>query len=74
MSKRVANSKAPTKARNGRIRIGWRRTRAIQALTKQQAQLSLGEMTGEVKETMKRISSALKSVMPKKIMRRHQGR
>ncbi len=74
MSKRVANSKSPFKARRGRIRIGWRRKRAINSLLRQQEQLSTASITDEGIEVMKKIRRALRSVIPKKQMRRHQGR
>ncbi len=74
MSKRVANSKSPFKARRGRVRVGWRRARAIEQLTKQQEQLSMAEATDEVKEVMRKVKRAIRSVLPKKQVRRHQGR
>lgn len=74
MSKRVANTKMTT-ARNGRVRLGWRRVQQLNMLTKAQEQLSLQEMTESVKEQLKTIKTFIKKALPRKReMRRHQGR
>lgn len=74
VSKRVANSKATTKARYRRVRLGYHRQKMIEQLTKQQEQLSQSDATDEVKVVMKKVGKALRSILPKKQTRRHQSR
>ena len=81
MSKRVANKKGKwAGARSGRIRIGWKRMRKIEALKHHQKQLNLQDISDDIKTAMKSVGKLLRSVMPKKnklsskALRRHQGR
>lgn len=73
MSKRVANTRAKT-ARNGRVRIGWRKRRMLSLLEKQEEQARLGKLTDEAKEKFRAFKRHVKRLIPKQLFRRSQGR
>lgn len=73
MSKRVANTRSMT-ARNGRIRIGWKKRRMLSILEKQEEQLALGQLNDKAKEALSAFRAKVKSILPKKFLRRAQGR
>ena len=69
MPKRLCNSKGRTQARFGRIRIGWRRAKAIAGLEKQRDQLEkldASKITDEVKDKVRGIKRALGKLIPKR--------
>ena len=73
MSKRVANTKERT-ARNGRIRIGWRKRRMLTMLDKQEEQARMGKLDDEAKEKFEAFKKQVRRLIPKQILRRAQGR
>ena len=69
--KRVSNKRGeePKSARSERIRIGWRRVRAISQFEKQREQLEgmdASKITAEVKAKVKGIKKALGKLIPRK--------
>lgn len=73
MSKRVANTRSRT-ARNGRVRIGWRKRRMLSILEKQEEQLALGKLVGEAKVALAAFRKKVASIVPKRFLPRTQGR
>ncbi len=76
MSKRVCNKRGRVGARFGRIRIGWRRARAITQFERQRDQLENldpSKFTDEIKAKVKGIGRALGKLIPKR-QKRTQAR
>jgi hypothetical protein len=72
MSKRIANSRSSTKARNGRVRIGWQKQRMIKQLNSIDEE-SLDEKALAAIEGFKtNAKKVLKSFYPR--THRHQSR
>lgn len=72
MSKRVANTRATT-ARNGRVRIGWRKKRMLTILENQQEQLALGKLDDAAKAAFDTFKNKARQILPKKFLRRVQA-
>jgi len=72
MSKRVANTKERT-ARFGRIRIGWRKHRMLRQFENLQ-DIDKSEITEEGKAAFAEFSKTIRSMIPKKFLRRSQNR
>jgi hypothetical protein len=73
MSKRVANTTART-ARNGRVRIGWRKRRMLEMYEQQKDQLSLGKLDEAATEAFNAFKQQIRKMLPKRFLRRAQGR
>ena len=73
MSKRVSNDRGRNKARYGRIRLGWKTIRSLQQYEKLNKALT-GDLEDKIRDKYEAAKSALTSVLPKKLLRRHQGR
>jgi len=80
MSKRISNSRinrmrpGRLAAHFGRIRYGWRSKRALSNLEKTEELLTQEGLEDELKVRYENVKSKLKSVLPKNLLRRHQGR
>ena len=74
MSKRVCNKKGRVGARFGRVRIGWKRQRQIDHYRAMEKQIRMTDIDEQAREVLKNIKGAIKKLMPKKMMRRHQSR
>ena len=74
--KRVSNKRGeqPRSARSRRIRIGWRKTKAMSQLEKQYENLTAKPITQEIAAQSKRILKAIKSIIPRKRERKLQAR
>lgn len=75
MGKRVSNKRGEhVGARSGRIRIGWRKIRALRKLHGQMDKLTLQTATAEVRAKAKRLLKTMRKIMPKRPERRTQTR
>ena len=73
MSKRVANTTSRT-ARNGRVRLGWRKQRMLSVLEQQEQQLRMGKLDEAAKEAFDKFKETVQRMVPKQFLRRAQGR
>lgn len=74
MSKRVANSKSKTKARNGRIRLGIHKKRMLNQLEELEKAERMQELDDEAKMKLQNFKAAVRKIIPKQFLRRQQGR
>ncbi len=74
MSKRIANSKCTTKARNGRVRYGWKTIKAMNQFEKLNKALGGDDLKEEIRAKYEAAKNTLKRFIPKKMLRRHQAR
>lgn len=73
MSKRVANTRAKT-ARNGRVRIGWRKRRALTIMEQQAEQARMGFLDEMATAAFNSFAAKVRSMVPKRFLPRVQGR
>lgn len=73
MSKRIANTKDKT-ARFGRVRIGWRKHRMLSSLEKQQEQEYQDKLDDKARQKFAFFARRVKTMIPKKFLRRYQIR
>lgn len=73
MSKRIANCKGRGNARFGRVRYGWKTLRAAEQYEKLNKMLS-GDLEDAIRAKYQDVKATLGRFIPKKLLRRHQGR
>ena len=73
MSKRIANTRAVT-ARNGRVRYGWRVKKLKTDLEKVDEQLQMQDLDEKLRVKYENFKQRAISILPKKLLQRHQGR